>query len=328
MLHPVFFPHVSILNQLEWKTLPKIKHTVRVSTCKVALCQKTIDLCDQKQETKDSIGPPLSCPHNLNADWTMPFDVVVINCMMILEVVVNHFQILGHFWHVCTTILPVTSHLFAIRLIIGAIGWNHGHYVVGLFHGIDMKRDVIKPPSPWVCISNLFVVEMLLDLISMDESWPVPSLFDECTGKDFLFSQSYNPLQHAEPTIQYHDESLEAKCCQNPQQQSNGWTKVVILWLPKLPWMVLPFNHLYPPHDPTCATAHWMIFIPKRPWLSGNKHETRACELVRPNRHQLIEAVHIPWHRALLHILPPCFQHLLDLPKFVDVIGRLSVSKG
>ena len=98
MLHPVFFSHVSILNQLEQKMLLKIKHTVRVSTCKVALCQKTIDLCDQKQGTKDSIGPLLSCPHNLNADWTMPFGIVVINCMMmILEVVVNHLWILEHF---------------------------------------------------------------------------------------------------------------------------------------------------------------------------------------------------------------------------------------
>ena len=113
-LYSVFFPHVSILNQLEQKTLPKIKHTVRVSTCKVALFQKTIDLCDRKQETKDSIRSLLSCPHNLNADWTMPFGIVVINCMMILEVVVNHFWILEHFQHVCSTILPVMLCLFAI----------------------------------------------------------------------------------------------------------------------------------------------------------------------------------------------------------------------
>ena len=84
-----------------------------------------------------------------------------------------------------------------------------------------MKGDVIQPPSPRVCISNLFVVEML-DLISTDESWPVVSLLDECTGKDSLFPQFYNPLQHAEPTIHYHDESLEENWCKNLQQQSNS----------------------------------------------------------------------------------------------------------
>ena len=122
MLHPVFFPHVSIPNRLEQKMLLKIKHNVRVSTRKVALYQKTIDLCDQKQETKDSIGSPLRFPHNLNADWTMPFGIVVINYMTILEVVLDHFRILEHFGHACTTILPVTSCLFAIQLIDGAIG--------------------------------------------------------------------------------------------------------------------------------------------------------------------------------------------------------------
>ena len=50
---------------------------------------------------------------------------------------------------------------------------------------------------------------MVLDLISTNESWPVPSLFDECTGKHSLFPQFYNTLQYPEPTIQYHNESLE-----------------------------------------------------------------------------------------------------------------------
>ena len=152
----------------------------------------------------------------------MLFGIVVINCMTILEVVMNHFWILKPFRHVCRTILPVPSCLFAIQPIVGAIGYHQGHYIVRLVHGIDMKGDVIHPASPRVCISNLFVAEMVLDVISTNESWPVPSLFDECTGKHSLFPQFYNTLQYAEPTIQYHNESLEENGCQNPKQQSNG----------------------------------------------------------------------------------------------------------
>ena len=84
-----------------------------------------------------------------------------------------------------------------------------------------MKGDVIQPASPRVRISNLFVAEMVPDLISTNESRPVPSLFDECTGKHSLFPQFYNTLQYAEPTIQYQNESHEENWCQNLQQQSN-----------------------------------------------------------------------------------------------------------
>ena len=119
---PSLLPSCKHSQSTRMKDASKNQAYCQIFDLKSSSLPKTIILCDQKQETKDSIGPPLCCPHNLNAYWTMLFGIVVVNCMTILEVVVNHFWILEQLHHVCPALLQVMSHLFAIQPIIGAIG--------------------------------------------------------------------------------------------------------------------------------------------------------------------------------------------------------------
>ena len=53
-----------------------------------------------------------------------------------------------------------------------------------------------------------------------------------------------------------------------------------------------------------------MIFIPKGPWFTGDKHETRTCELVGPHAHAFIQAIHVAWKEVVPHVCPPHLNHL------------------
>ena len=78
-------------------------------------------------------------------------------------------------------------------------------------------------------------------------------------------------------------------------------------------------------HNPTQTTTHHMIFIPKRPWLSGNEHESWTCEFVCPDTHRLIQTIHISRAKMCVHVVPTHLHHLPNLPKLVQVSWRLRI---
>ena len=98
---------IPILNQHIGKFLPVVHHAVMLPTGEMRFSQKAVDFCDCKEEGKHIFRPPLSCPHNLNSNWTASLCIVIIDRMAILEVVVYHLWILECLGHHHTTFLPV-----------------------------------------------------------------------------------------------------------------------------------------------------------------------------------------------------------------------------
>ena len=108
--------------------------------------QETIHFCDGEEESENPIQPSLSCRHNLKTDWGMSLPIVVIHSMSEHEVVVDDLWVPEGGQLPCTAFLPILSCLLAIVTIICPICGHEGHDVIGLFHGIHMKGDIVKYP--------------------------------------------------------------------------------------------------------------------------------------------------------------------------------------
>ena len=48
------------------KVLPEVHHALCLPAREVGLGKKTVDFCDQQQESKHMVRPSLSHPHNFN----------------------------------------------------------------------------------------------------------------------------------------------------------------------------------------------------------------------------------------------------------------------
>ena len=76
------------------------------------------------------------------------------------------------------------------------------------------------------------------------------------------------------------------------------------------------------------STTHGVIFVPKGPWFTGDKHETRTCELVCSHDHAFIQAIHVAWKEVVPHVCPPHLSHLSYFPKFVNECWWINISEG
>ena len=113
----------------------------------------------------------------------MSFPIVVIHSMSKHEVVVDDLWVLegGRLPH--STFFPILLCLLPIVMIIGPIHGHEQHDVIWFFHGIDMKQDIVKCPCPGVCITHIFVIKRVLDVVTLYIFGPVMPLFDQSTGK-------------------------------------------------------------------------------------------------------------------------------------------------
>ena len=104
------------------KVLPEVHHALCLPAGEVGLSKEAVDLCDQQQESKHTVRPSLSHPHNFNTNRTVSLCIVIIHRMPILEVVVQHFRIARRFCPRHATVLPFVSHFLVAILRIHPIG--------------------------------------------------------------------------------------------------------------------------------------------------------------------------------------------------------------
>ena len=138
------------------------------------------------------VRPSLSCPHNFNTNKTVSLCIVIIHRMPILEVVVHHFRIVKRFRPSHAIVLPFMSHFVVAIPHICPVGGYQQHHIIRFLHGEDMKRNILQLATPGVGISNFFVIEVFLDLVTMNILWPVPPLLDEGTGENTFLAQLNN----------------------------------------------------------------------------------------------------------------------------------------
>ena len=102
---------------------------------------------------------------------------------------------------------------------------------------------------------------------------------------------------------------------QQAKQQPNCGTKIIELLLSEDARSIFAFHHINSPHNPTRTTTHRMIFIPKRPRLSGNEHESWKREFVCPDTHRLIQTIHVSTVKMCDHVVPPMPSPSAEPPK-------------
>ena len=84
-----------------------------------------------------------------------------------------------------------------------------------------MKRNILQLATPGVSISNFFVVEVFLDLITMNVLQPVPPLLDEGTGENTFLAQLNNSLQNTKATVKNNNKTEVKNWKQDLKQQPN-----------------------------------------------------------------------------------------------------------
>ena len=93
-------------------------------------------------------------------------------------------------------------------------------------------------------------------------------------------------------------------------------------------WAILTFHQINAPHDARGAATNGVVFIAEGRWFTGDEQEPWACEFVRPHAQAFIQAIHVAWYEVVLHVHPPCLNHLLYFPKFVDEGWGSTVGEG
>ena len=84
-----------------------------------------------------------------------------------------------------------------------------------------MKRNILQLATPGVGISNFFVIEVFLDLITMNVLQPVPPLLDEGTGTNTFLAQLNNSLQNTKATVENNNKTEVKNWKQRSKQQPN-----------------------------------------------------------------------------------------------------------
>ena len=91
---------------------------------------------------------------------------------------------------------------------------------------------------------------------------------------------------------------------------------------------ILSFDHLDGEEDIAEAATRRVVFITKGVRLAGTKNPSRACPLVVPNGHALVQTQHPCGDEDIGHVLVPRPDHLPDLPELVAIRRRGGVSEG
>jgi hypothetical protein len=79
-------------DQFLTQPLSKIKHACLSISSKEHSGEHYVHFSYPKKESEDAVRPPLGGPCNLQANWQMPFTVVIINSMSVPEVVLIPLQ--------------------------------------------------------------------------------------------------------------------------------------------------------------------------------------------------------------------------------------------
>ena len=84
------------------------------------------------------------------------------------------------------------------------IGQHYLHDVVRFLHPIQIEPNPIQFSMDCICLSYLFVVEVLDDSIAWNMFWPISSFFDEGMCVDAVLLQLHQPLQDTETRVKNH----------------------------------------------------------------------------------------------------------------------------
>ena len=161
----------------------------------------------------------------------------------------------------------------------------HGHhYIIWLLECMDVEGNSIIGALDCIHISNLFVIEVLDDLVSWDMLGPVASFLDENSTKQSLLLQLNNRFQHRircrEQTLYPCPKQLSSAVA--TIQQSSQGCHILSLQILR---MIFSFTKIKQPNDVTLHTASIMVLIAEWPWLPWNKHKPGTGILIHPFGH-------------------------------------------
>ena len=128
---------------------------------------------------------------------------MVVNHVSVGVVVVDNFGV-AESLHNLFSIDGEVSFFLQTLFMQCPIGQHYLHDVVGFLHPIQIEPNPIQFSTDCICLSHLFVVEVLNDSIPWNMFWPVSSFFDEGMCIDAVLLQLHQPLQDTETRVKNH----------------------------------------------------------------------------------------------------------------------------